>query len=60
MNYQGMTIEEIADASMQHNRWDEDHRKVCEDCYSEYVDACMDMARDAELDAMAEAEGVQL
>lgn len=38
-----------------HSRWDEDHRNVCTDCYSEWVDACMDMQRDAELDAMSEA-----
>ena len=60
MNYQGMTVDEIADASMQHSRWDEDHRSICEDCYSDWYDAMQDMARDAELDAMAEAEGVQL
>lgn len=54
MTYNGMTIEEIADTSQFHSRWDEDHRSICEDCYSEYVDAAMDMARDAELDAMIE------
>lgn len=43
-----------------HSRWDDEHRKVCEDCYDGWVDACHDMQRDAELDAMAEAEGVQL
>ena len=60
MNYQGMTIEEIADASMMHSRWDEEHRRVCEDCYSDWCDEMLDMIRDAELDAMAKAEGVQL
>ena len=43
-----------------HSRWDEEHRRVCEDCYSDWYDAMQDMTRDAELDAMAEAEGVQL
>ena len=43
-----------------HSRWDEEHRKVCEDCYADWYDAMQDMQRDAELDAMAEAEGVQL
>ena len=58
--HNGMTIEEIADASMYHSRWDEDHRSICEDCYSDWYDAMQDMAHDAKLDAMAEAEGVQL
>ena len=55
--YKGMTIEEIADQSMMHSRWDEEHRKVCEDCYADWIDACMDMVRDAELDATAEEAG---
>ena len=40
-----------------HSRWDEEHRRVCEDCYSDWYDEILDMIRDAELDAMAEAEG---
>ena len=43
-----------------HSRWDEEHRRVCEDCYSDWCDEMLDMIRDAELDAMAKAEGVQL
>ena len=40
----------------EHNRWDEDHTKVCEDCYADLQDALYDMARDAELDMiLAEA-----
>ena len=43
-----------------HSRWDEEHRRVCEDCYSDWCDEMLDMTRDEKLDAMAEAEGVQL
>lgn len=39
-----------------HTRWSEEHRRNCEDCYADWVDACSDMADDARLDAMAEME----
>lgn len=39
-----------------HARWDEEHRLMCEDCTADYVDFCMDVVRDAELDAMIERE----
>ena len=48
------------DQAEYHSRWDEEHRRVCEDCYSDWCDEMLDMTRDAELDAMAKAEGVQL
>ena len=30
-----------------HSRWSEYHRNNCEDCYSEYVDACSEMNEEA-------------
>lgn len=39
-----------------HYRWDEDHRKVCEDCYADYIDQLLSMAEDARLDALMEQE----
>ena len=56
--YNGMTMDEIADWSMseEHSRFDEDHRKICEDCYAGYVDFCQEQADDARLDAMINAE----
>lgn len=39
---------------VQHSRWDEEHRAICEECRSEHLDAAYDMARDAELDDMHE------
>lgn len=47
-------------AEDQHTRWDEDHRSICTDCYSDWLDACMDMQRDAELDAMSEAYELEM
>ena len=38
----------------EHSRFDEEHRMVCEECYSDYADFCMDTARDHELDMMME------
>lgn len=35
-----------------HSRFDEDHRAICEDCYSDYVDFCDEQADEARLDAM--------
>ena len=32
-----------------HSRWDEEHRRVCEDCYSDWCDEMLDMTRDAEI-----------
>ena len=53
--YNGMTLYEIADQSMsEHSRWDEDHRSICVDCYSDWVDFCHDQVDDARLDAMSE------
>lgn len=40
----------------EHTRWDEEHRKICVDCYSAWLDECYDMARDAQIDAMIERE----
>lgn len=39
-----------------HSRFDADHRSICEDCYSDYVDFCQEQADDARLDEMAELE----
>lgn len=39
-----------------HTRWDEEHRKVCEQCYADWYDEQQAMARDAELDAMLNDE----
>ena len=54
MSYNGMTIEEIADASTEHSRFDEEHRAICEDCRADYVDFIQEQAAEARLDAMAE------
>lgn len=54
-HYNGMTIDEIADWSMSnHSRFDEEHRSVCEDCYSDYFDFMQEQADEARLDAMIE------
>lgn len=44
----------------QHSRFDEDHRRNCTDCYADYIDFCQDQADDARLDAMIEAEEMEL
>jgi len=39
---------------MQHNRFDEDHRNVCVDCYAAYLDFCQEQEDDARLDRLIE------
>ena len=55
--YNGMTIDEIADQSMsEHSRFDEEHCRVCSDCYADRLDFMQEQADEARLDALAEAE----
>ncbi len=57
--YNGMTLYEIADQSMdEHSRFDDEHRAECSDCYEAYMDFCMEQEDDARLDAMIEMEAV--
>lgn len=35
-----------------HSRLDEDHRSVCEDCYSDWLDHMQEMTIEAEIDEM--------
>lgn len=44
----------------QHSRFDEEHRRNCEDCYSDYLDFCMEQEDEARLDAMIEASELEL
>lgn len=37
-----------------HNRFDEAHRAVCDDCQRAYEDFCQEQADEARLDSMAE------
>ena len=37
-----------------HNRWEEEHRQVCEDCRADWLDEMFEMTADAKLDAMME------
>lgn len=39
-----------------HDRFDEEHRLICEDCTADYFDFCQEQADEARLDAMAELE----
>lgn len=41
---------------MNHTRFDEDHRKVCEDCYADWLDFCQEQEDEARLDALSEME----
>jgi len=41
---------------MKHNRFDEEHRKVCDDCRDQYEDFCQEQDDDARLDALSEIE----
>lgn len=57
--YNGMTMDEIADQSMnEHSRFDEEHRAECSDCYADHLDFMQEQADDARLDAMIEMEAV--
>ena len=58
MSYNGMTIEEIADASMfeEHSRFDQDHIAKCSDCYEAALDFAMEQEDEARLDAMIAEE----
>lgn len=38
-----------------HSRFDDEHIKICEDCYSDRLDFNYEQAREAELDALIEA-----
>ena len=60
MNYNGMTIEEISDASQWHSRFDEDHRKVCEPCHADWLDFCQEQADDARLDALSDTGAAEV
>lgn len=46
----------MQDIYEEHSRWDDEHRRNCEDCNADWHDAMQDMADDARLDAMAEME----
>lgn len=50
-------LEDKLAAEADHNRFDEDHHRICEDCYSGYADFMQEQADDARLDAMSEQEG---
>lgn len=43
----------------EHSRFDEDHRKVCEDCYADWLDFCQEQEDDARLDAMTAASELE-
>lgn len=38
----------------EHSRFDEDHRKICEDCTADYFDFCQEQAEEARLDSMSD------
>lgn len=58
--YNGMTLDEIADQSMnEHSRFDEEHYRNCQDCYEDHLDFMQEQADEARLDAMIEAEAVE-
>ena len=42
----------MTDNEEYHTRWEEEHRKACTECYSDWYDEQQAMARDAELDEM--------
>lgn len=39
-----------------HNRFDEEHRRICGDCYGNYLDFLQDCLDDERLDALSEGE----
>ena len=43
-----------------HDRFDEEHRLICEDCTAAYFDFCQEQADEARLDAAAEFEREEL
>ena len=50
-------IEEAEDAEQKkHNRFDEEHRKVCNECYRDYDDFCQEQVAEARLDEMSESQ----
>lgn len=57
--YNGMTIDEIADASMfeeeEHSRFNFEHYKNCKDCYDDHLDFIEDQRMDMEFDIAIEA-----
>ena len=43
---------------MDHSRFDEDHRKTCDDCRDAYEDFCQEQEAEAQLDAMIEQDTI--
>lgn len=43
----------------EHSRFDEEHRRTCNDCYEAYLDFCQEQEDDARLDAMAAASELE-
>lgn len=42
-----------------HSRFDEEHCRVCSDCYADRLDFLWEQADEARLDAMAEADELE-